>query len=560
MTVSIDAGGTFTAPQIDSADTATGWTATKLEGAGGAPSLLASVGTIDLVAEGTDARAARTNKQRVSIEFTGTSLDFTPGSTGAGTTKFPDGMVYIWAAFLAAGSIFTKANGGMQIYLSDGTNSAFWNVAGSDTYSGGLVKWAINVDLNTRFAVDDVGTVTNIPGNVTRIGFVTDVGGNTTRFDNFVVDSINAGLGLTFTGPTVGDALFVEAANADAAGAVGVLKLDNGIVFCQGNVEFNGTAQVSSGETLVFTDTVGSTVGNEYIYKFNVTGTQTFNNSSIRKTGIIGYDFSSAGATSFVMSGGAIDGFSTFVNATGQTFDGVVLQSGGTSTINNTMQACTFNLCDTITTSGVLDTCVVNDGSGTVSVSASDTNKVPNCTINKGTNTNHAFELTGATKGTAYDWSCATSGYVAGTSGNGVQITGGAITGNETIYIPATTGTFEISVVGVNTPSVATGGAIVNVTAGNITVEVIVRDNSTGALLSGARVYLIDAATKAVVYINAETDGTGRVSVSIPPETTDVVGWVRQWDLVGTDYTPKDIAGTISSTTGLSISVRLDPA
>lgn len=78
---------------------------------------------------------------------------------------------------------------------------------------------------------------------------------------------------------------------------------------------------------------------------------------------------------------------------------------------------------------------------------------------------NHAVQLTGAAG--SYTWNCTTAAYDTGSTGNGVQVTGGSITGNETIHITATTGTFTINVAsGATTPSVSTAGAIVNVVVG----------------------------------------------------------------------------------------------
>ena len=475
MAVSINTGGTYkvTRPTNADADAATGWAAETLEGSGGAAGLLASVGTIDLVAEGTDARATRVNKQRVLIFFTyATGFDFTSGSTGTGGTKVPDGNAYIWAAFLAAGSAFLKANGGGQICLGDGTNRSFWNVFGSDTYSGGFQKWAINTGI-TRSEND--GADVDL-GDVTEIGFVCDVGGTTTRFDNMVVDAFDIGDGLTIQGTTAGDALFAESVTQDELTAIGVLKSDNGIIFAQGNVEFSGTAQTSIGETLVFTDTLGGA----YTYQFDVTGTVTLTNSIVNGSGLVDFNFDTSGATAFIMTGGSLGGFNALVTAAGQTMSGIVFQSGGASTVANTISDSPFNQCGKITVTGVLDSCTINKSSGSVAVSAADTAKALNCNFIKDTAASHAFELTGAAG--SYSWSGITSGYDVGSTGNGVEVTGGSITGDEDIHITATTGTFIINVEsGATTPSVSSAGAVVNVVAGLVSLTISAQVSLVGA-------------------------------------------------------------------------------
>lgn len=463
MAVAINTGGTYavTRPTNANADALTDWSVVKLEGAGGAPSLLASVGTIDSVAEGTDAVAARTNKQRVELRFTyATGFDFTSGSTGTGGTKVPDGSVYIWALFLAAGALFTKANGGLQIALGDGTNTNYYNVGGSDTYTGGFIKWAIN----TTFAASENSGAAADLGDITTIGFVTDVGGATTRFDNFVVDAFDVGLGLTFNGTTTGNALFAEATAQNAATAIGILSNINGIFFCQGSLEFSGTAMTSIGETLVFSDTLGGA----YTYAFDVTGTVTLTNSSVRGSGNADFAFDSSGATNFTMNGGSLDGFATLVTGAGQTIDGVVFANGGTSTIANTISNSTFNGCGAVTVNGTLSSCTVSNATSTEATIVSTLTKVASCTFIRGSATSHAVQLTGAAG--SYNWTGKLTGYTAGSTGNGVQITGGSITGNEAIHITATTGTFTIAVAdGADIPSVSTAGAIVNVTAGGAT-------------------------------------------------------------------------------------------
>lgn len=386
MAVSVNTGGTYTATRVDSADTATNWAVTKIEGAGGAPSLLASVGTIDLVAEGTDARAARTNKQRVKIAYTHSiGYDFTSGGVGTGTTKIPSGLVYVWAAFLAAGIAFTKANGGGQISLSDGTNVSYWNVFGSDTYSGGLVKWAVSTAITPS---ETSGTAADL-GDITEIGFVTDVGGATARFDNFVVDALDVGDGLSIQGTTATDKLFAETVTQDELTAIGIVKTDSGIVFSQGSLEFSGTAMTSDSETLVLTDTLGGA----YTYNIDVTGTVDFVNSSISAAGAVDYNFDSSGATSFSMTGGGLSNYLTLTTGAAQAMSGAVFQAGGTAAIANDLTDSAFNQCGAITLTGSLAGVVVDKNTAASAVLTDDLGDIAGCTFTSD-GTGQAVELT----------------------------------------------------------------------------------------------------------------------------------------------------------------------
>lgn len=443
MPVTINTGGTYKATRVDNADTATGWAALTISGSGGGAGLLNSVGTIDLVAEGTDARASRTNKQRVKIYYTNAlGYDFTSGGTGTGLTKVPLGNAYIWAAFLAAGSALLKANGGMQIALGDGANTSYWNVAGSDTYSGGFIKWAVNTASTPS---GNSGTNATL-GDITEIGFVTDVGGNTTRFDNFVVDAMEVGAGLSFNGTTDSNALFTEATVQDDTAAIGVMRIEEGIVFTQGSVSFDGTAMTSNGETLVFSDTLGGA----YTYGFDVTGTATLTNSSISASGLVDYNFDTTAATAFTMSGGAVSNYATVATKLGQAISGVVFTSGGTAAIANTMASCTFNGCGAITLTGELNKTTVRNSPASAAVIVSDLDFIKFSTF-ESTGTGHAVELNIST-GTdeTYTWNSNDSGY-AGINGS---------TGNETIRINMlVAATLTINVVaGATTPTIFNSG------------------------------------------------------------------------------------------------------
>lgn len=501
MTVSINASGTYTVvTRATGADgeATTGWSAVKLEGGGGGPSAIQSVGSTDLFVEGTNAIETTTNKQRVLLVHTpGTSYDFTSGGTGSGTTKIPNGLFWIWGTFLASGTMFTQANGGFQIMLGDGTNRAYWNVAGSDTYLGGFKKWAISIDLANRFTTDDTGTVQI--GNITEFGMVTDVGTATTRFANFVVDAYDIGDGLTFTGSTVSDALFLESFNAQDTTKIGVLQNNNGIIFAQGNIEFDGTSQTSVGETMVFTDTV---LDPSFNYNLNFSGSHTLTNSSITSAGGVTYSFDSSTATSFTMSGGALSGINTLDFGSANSVANVVISNGTTINIANDPTGCSFvnNGVVALATTGTLTSCTVTPSSASSTAStANSINQYVGCTFT-GDNTGHAVEMTQANvNGQTFNWDCQTSGYDAGTSGSPVTTTN---TGNEAIYIKATTGTMTINVSDTaTTPSIRSDGATVNVVSGQATLTV-------SGVVSGSDVVIRQSGTTTKIQDDQDIAGT----------------------------------------------------
>jgi hypothetical protein len=524
MAITINTGGTYKATRVSNADSNTGWAALTISGGGGGASLFAggSVGTVDLVAEGTNAVATRTNKQRVKIYFTNaTGYDFTAGGAGTGATKVPLGNAYIWAAFLSAGQVLTKASGGMQVSLGDGTNTSYWNVAGSDTYTGGFKKWAVNTGSTPSSNSGANATL----GDITEIGFVTDVGGATTRYDNFAVDATEVGTGLSFQGTTVGDALFSEAVTQDLATAIGVLRLEEGIIFSQGSVAFSGTAMTSVGETLVFTDTLGGA----YTYDFDVTGTVTLTNSSVSASGLVDYNFNTSSATSFTMSGGALTGFASLTTGAGQTTSGVVFSSGGTSAIANDAVGSTFNQCGLITLTGSLDACSVYSSTSASSITTSSlANLTGSDFISDGSN--HAVELT-SLGGGSMSWNSVTSGYDTGVSGEPVTATS---TGNETIYVNVASGTLTINVEGGGTlPSIRSAGAVVNLVAGQSVLAFelspaivnyeyrIYTVTATGRLTGSVEVQGIENATQSNQSFTYEFTGSGVYAIQILPRAND---------------------------------------
>ena len=134
-------------------------------------------------------------------------------------------------------------------------------------------------------------------------------------------------------------------------------------------------------------------------------------------------------------------------------------------------------------------------------------------------------------------------------------------TGNEVIKCNVDTGfTLTINVAsGASTPTINNiGGGTVSVVTGLITLKVTVLDDSTGIPIDKARVWLGRDSNKSQL-INAETAADGVVQASIAFDaTTNIVGWARQHDLIGTDYEQKDFSGQYDAN-GFNATVRLTP-
>lgn len=235
------------------------WGMTKLEGSGGTPSFQASAGSTDKFIQGTSAQEWTTNKTRTQLIYTLSSggFDFTPGSTGGGATKVPDGNIYVGGIMMADGALLTKQNGGVQIAAVDSSgNIGRWNVDGSDTYDGRPMKWVICPNLPSTTG-ENTGTFD--PGNVVGFGIVYDVGTTTSRFINSIIDAIEVGHGLTINGTTttVWDDL-LAADEGTQNNKYGILRSDNGIIYCKGQISFGdgSTASVLTAKSskIVFED------------------------------------------------------------------------------------------------------------------------------------------------------------------------------------------------------------------------------------------------------------------------------------------------------------------
>jgi len=257
------------------------------------------------------------------------------------------------------------------------------------------------------------------------------------------------------------------------------------------------------------------------------------------------------------MPGPALDIMSSLVTSSTEVTKDKVLVDIDSMSISNTQEGCTINTCGLITieTGGGLDSCKINNSIGAIAVTTEDfTPIIKNEFLSDGSN--HAIELTTLGDGTL-DWDNVLTDYDAGTVASPVTPTN---TGNEAIYVNVGSGTIDISVSGTATvPSIRSAGATVNVIAGQVTLRVDVEDATDASIIPTARVFLHKKGEPATVYTNQECGVDGFTSDSLTyTADTDVVGWVREQNIAGTDYVQQDIAGTITSS-GLTIAVKLQP-
>lgn len=327
----------------------------------------------------------------------------------------------------------------------------------------------------------ETGTFAPASFSVCRVIVDNSSSGNIRSVINNWIDAMYFGTGLDISSfTTTAEELFAEAAAIDenSSNKYGILWNYNGIIYCQGDLASTGTTQKSTNETLVFIDN-----DNGYsTYKLTIeSGTVTYTNTTIMAAGTARFDFDVWVAAAFRMYGGSMVRYNTFDIESGDIIDGAVFLNGLTMTIkSSSVSNCVWTDCGEITLSGVgeIEDSTFSGGTDTNQVSAPNLNDVLNCHFVMGTS-GHAVELTGAA-GT-YAWNCTAVGYDTGSTGNGVEVTGASITGDETIHITATSGTFTINVAdGATTPSVSSAGAVVNVVAGQKDFSFTVSPSITG--------------------------------------------------------------------------------
>ena len=484
------------------------------------------------------------------------------GATGPGTMIYvhtaaftvpTDGIVSIdnyWAAppslNLYAGTHLTAEAGVSVLIATDHDNFDVHYVAGRD-------KFPATDGVYTTYFVDPtltpagtVGTTTTINGVGIAIAATEQARGNPNA-----VQSVR--YGRAEVEYTLGDA--TTPANFDGYAVIdnalsdkfNLLQYVEGALKARGLMSF-GTAATAvyfedSDKSIVIADDlkVGTAFNKGVV--LNSSSELYWNNISIKNLGTVAkYTFSNPDNAITEHNGGVFEDVGIYTYNTNSTNTGVtyrrqeiVNQNGGT-----------FN------------TCTFDAPVGVSALVADSLGLVDECIFNS-SGSNYGTDVGNITTTLALDWKNKESLHVTGTAGTDVGVTP---TGNETILCNVSAGevlTINVAT-GASTPSVANSGTgTVDVVAGLLPLTINVKDSSTGLGIPDARVMVQRDDTKATI-ISGNTNASGVYSESVAAsyDTVDYVGWVRQMDLVGTDYTPKDISGTISST-GFDITIVLDP-
>lgn len=142
-----------------------------------------------------------------------------------------------WVTTGTFGQMQTKALGGLRFFMYDGANTAYWNIAGSDTYTGGWINICVYAD-----SAPDSGSCTI--SSVNRIGIEFGLTSSYKRVVNTWVDYLRFGDYLAAT-DTVQFGI-EEVYQDDLANGYGIIEKDEGVYFLSGGLYFGSTGTASA--------------------------------------------------------------------------------------------------------------------------------------------------------------------------------------------------------------------------------------------------------------------------------------------------------------------------
>ena len=499
-----------------------------------------------------------------------TALDYSGGGAQEGE------MIYIWVMMLSPTPLDDMATNPYNIVLGDGTGSLNeYTVASKADSNGWDGRWRI-------FAIDPTVTPTIDGGAdisaVDTIGVWMDTD-TSVRAESFYISQIISAKGLRVEGTSTtfydDIVLWAEDYINRAAGmfqsrgqtyfSLGSLTIhsDNGntVVSAEGsNIEYekcefyNGTAWTTSYSTaaniISTVDTAGNTVD---LIDTNV-------GLAGNSTNKLKIDISSG--NSYYKGGGYITYLNTLNASSGDEYYGTVFSLYDARTLGGeTYRSCIFDGSSTLTLTSGSDFAkenTIRGTSGIISINLPDLEYISTNKF-KSSGSNHAVELTTIGDGTM-NWNCITADFDTGSTGSPVTTT---TTGNEDIYISATSGTLTISVAtGATIPSIWSAGATINVVAGQVTTTITVRDKISKAVIENARVYIYAGSggglTEGDVIIDKVlTDSNGQVSDTRSLSSDQPIEGRARYATVEPFYKTEPVGATISSSSGLDLTLYM---
>lgn len=442
-------GGTPTT--IDDAELTTGWTTfTTQDG--------------DIKKQGTYANSG--------ILRTDLSTGYYDIVTDSGSAQNMTGRhVRVWIQFTAINKLDTEAGSGMEFFMYDGTNTAYWVAFGSDTYFGGWKNFVLNCDLSPESGSFDKTIVR-------RWGFRFNRTAAPANVINTYVDYIRYGDGYYATGGTSGDEISLDSIRTvDIASGYGIIDRSEGVYYGYGALTIGNGATTTYfemlNEVLVFVSAKVATglykiVGAGSGCNINIQNSVMRSSGSTDTTRFI-FDMDDTNLATFTMNGSLLMRagecrFKSGQDVSGNTFVdcGQILAAGADLTGSSVKSY-----------AGAANTsCLIWD------VNTDCDGYLDDMSFEKGTNAHHAIEF-GTTSPTSLTLrGVSFSGFNASNSQN-----------DSALHVKRTTGTVTISVIGCSGDiTYKSEGATVVISVDPVTLSVHVQDSETGDAIVGARV------------------------------------------------------------------------
>ncbi len=337
-----------------------------------------------------------------------------------------------WLQHTFPSYLHTKANGGIQLFIGDGSNTAYWYVGGSDNHNG---AWQLfQADLSSA---PDSGTLPSLSA-ITKFGFVLDHATAARNVSNTYWDIATFAKGYEIYGGTSGDNItWATLASADTGSTsdkqYGVVELIKGGAFYvnsglwigdstgTSNTYFDGTNQ-----TIIFYD-LDEKIG---LYKIVGSGNSTGEthvdlSGSVIKSASSSFllDMSGANVTYFKMDGSTVENVSSSIFKSGQSIKGTVFSSCGTILHNGSnIENCTIVSSGiiTVTSLGTFYNNLIDAPSGVTGVNCTNLDDLEDGVF-QSSGTGHAVTLTDEiTSDISMSWDNISTGYatINGSTGN----------------------------------------------------------------------------------------------------------------------------------------------
>lgn len=466
---------------------------------------------------------------------------------GAPTIASGD-AVFIWTKCDVAATLATHAAGGIQIIMGTSTTAydCFY-VLGSDDYVYGGWK-CIPVDptkspstsVGSPGAYDWFGVRWNVPSSGASKGYP------------MKIDAIRYGKSLEITAGEVANPATWDTTAAYDAGNTrqwGICQPTDAGAAIQGFIYW-GTAATAvysrdSNRAITIIDTEWTDTDFTQIIFAHGSNDVVWDN-----IGLLALGTNNRGIIDVTA-----DGSITWTNSVFQGID-----------VTNLLLDCTFDgskwiSCNEVTAGGasllnckILTPTVAADSHGLLWNTSGDPNgELDGMEFSKGTNAHHAIEFDATNSPTTITLT-------------GIDFSGfNAANGNNdsALYFPSTTKSYTVNLIGCTGDikyKVGTGGSVTLV-IDPVTTKIIVKDQTTKAVIPGAAVYVTATAvgdlTEGTVIISGETDSNGEITDSRSLTADQGIEGLAKSGSGSIPYKEGDISGTIDSSNGVTITVLL---